>query len=73
MAKRNRVSVNVAPVASHYAAENERIVEFMAPNGVGGLISLRYHEDGTVSIEPYRLDPGCKVWTPSNPENVKAR
>lgn len=47
-------SINVHPVAARYAAPNERIVEFSAPSGAGGLISLELRTDGTIGLNVYR-------------------
>jgi hypothetical protein len=56
-----RPTVNARPVAQAYAAPNERILEFSGPTGTGGLISIRAHDDGTVSVDLYRLDAGVRV------------
>lgn len=62
MARSRKVSVNTKPIASHYASPNERIIEFTAPNGKGGLISLFYNEEtGVVRVGVYRLDEGVHV------------
>jgi hypothetical protein len=48
-------------VANTYAMPNERIIEFMSVSRKGGLISIRQMEDGSVVVEPYRLDAGVVV------------
>jgi hypothetical protein len=53
-------------VADHYAAPNERIIEFFSEGG-GGLISfwLREEEDGTfLDVSVYRCDPTVMVGGP---------
>jgi hypothetical protein len=62
--KRPRVVVN--PVASHYQAANERIIEFscQGPHGArGGLISFRAL-DHVLVVELYNLD-GVLIKTPT--------
>ena len=54
-----RVMTN--PVANRYSAPHERIVEFSAPNGNGGLISLMNHDDGTLSVHVYNYGPRVAV------------
>lgn len=62
MARSRTVKINTKPVASHYASDTEKIIEFTAPNGQGGLISFAYDaETGTVRIAAYRLDPKVQV------------
>lgn len=57
-----RPSIKSPCVADHYADKScERIAEFSAPNGKGGLISIRQHDDGSVSVSVYRIDPGVMV------------
>ncbi|MER9768922.1 hypothetical protein NKJ09_22990 [Mesorhizobium sp. M0189] len=49
-------------MADGYADKSrERIAEFAAPNGKGGLISIKQHDDGNVTVVLYRLDPGVIV------------
>ena len=50
-----RPSVNLTPVASHYAMAHERIIEFTSESG-GGLISFTV-QDGSLVIDVYRTDP----------------
>lgn len=58
--RRPRVTTNC--VAQKYASQDERIVEFYDPRtNKGGLIALRALEDGTLSVEVYRCDPGVTV------------
>ena len=47
-------------IANHYTGSNERIVEFSHANG-GGLISIFAHDDGTLTVDIYRTDPGVIV------------
>lgn len=62
MAHSKRPTVNTKCVAHHYAAPHERIVEFSAPNGQGGLIKLSYWADtGECTVDLYRLDDGVSV------------
>jgi hypothetical protein len=61
MTKASRPTVTLRCPAQAHSAVNERIIEFSAPNGNGGLISIRQLTDGTVVVEPYRLDDGVKV------------
>lgn len=59
---RKRPYVNVTPVADKYADKrNERIIEFSSPSGKGGLISFREKEDGTLTVDLYRMDEGITV------------
>lgn len=53
-------------VANHYAASNERIVEFSFPGTKdheqkGGLVSFRRLSDGTTIVNLYGLDDDVKV------------
>ena len=61
MARKPKVTVNC--VASHYAAPDERIIEFSAKVGlelVGGLI--RFHVNGDrLYVTPYAMDPKVEV------------
>lgn len=50
-----RPKVTTKCVADRYAAPNERIVEFSAPSGAGGLMSFVLHDDGTLTVDLYRL------------------
>jgi len=56
-------------VANTYAASNERIVEFSgepdATGPVGGLLSFRQLNDGTLRVEIYRCDPAVLIITPA--------
>jgi hypothetical protein len=49
-----KVTVNC--VANRYAGPNERIIEFSAPNGAGGLIALRIRNDGLIVVDVYRCN-----------------
>ncbi len=53
--------VTARPTADTYAGPHERIVEFTGQNGLGGLISIRNMDDGTVVVDVYRTDPGVTV------------
>jgi len=54
--------INVRCVADKYSGPNESIVEFVAGERCGGLISFRYDpESETLIVEPYRMDPGVTV------------
>ncbi len=46
--------------AARYSAPNETIVEF-SNRQIGGLISLRTLDDGTLLIDVYNADRGVKV------------
>lgn len=52
---RSKITVNTSPVANRHVYPDEKIIEFDSPNG-GGLICFRMRDDGTLVIEPYRLD-----------------
>jgi hypothetical protein len=54
--------VDTAPVASRYAMDHERIIEFSSAAG-GGLISFRIL-DGRLRVEAYRTDDTVDVITP---------
>ncbi|HEX9807894.1 MAG TPA: hypothetical protein VGA34_13455 [Alteraurantiacibacter sp.] len=57
-----RPSIKTRCVADTYADKScERIAEFSAPNGKGGLIAIRQNSDGTVTVHVYRLDDGVEV------------
>ena len=59
-----RPHVNIRPVADAYADRScERIVEFgtTGRNGGGGLICIRNHADGTVTVTVYRCDGAVVV------------
>lgn len=65
-----RPSIKSPCVADHYADKHcERIAEFSAPNGKGGLIRIRQNDDGTVLVSLYRLDPGVIVETTHKAED----
>jgi hypothetical protein len=51
--------INTRPVAGHYAAPDELIVEFSHPNG-GGLISIRATDTGVI-VDVYRCDDTVTV------------
>ncbi len=54
MGKRS-VRININPVGQRFASPTERIIEFSAgTDGAGGLISLRYGDNGRISIDIYR-------------------
>jgi hypothetical protein len=62
-----RPSINLKCVADSYAEKSrERIAEFSAPNGKGGLICIRQNDDGTVTVSVYRLDAGVEVKAPAS-------
>jgi hypothetical protein len=48
-------------VANTYAGPAERIIEFSFPNGLGGLISLRYGSAGSCTVDVYQVDQGIAV------------
>lgn len=55
-------TVTTNPVANRYSAPRERIIEFFdRATQKGGLISLMGKEDGTLSVQVYRLDEGVDV------------
>lgn len=57
-----RPSIKSPCVADRYAGPGERIAEFSAPNGKGGLISIRQINGGDgVLVSVYRTDPGVAV------------
>jgi hypothetical protein len=60
MARRHTIRIDTSPVASRYASASGRIIEFDSPSG-GGLIAFRMQDDGTLTVEPYRLDETVKV------------
>lgn len=56
-----RIRVISPCVASTYDSKGtgERTIEFTDPDtGKGGLISFMREEDGTLRVQPYRLDEG---------------
>jgi hypothetical protein len=59
----SRIRVTLRCVADHYAAKDrERIIEFFDPEtGKGGLIGFFRREDGSLLVQPYRLDDGVLV------------
>jgi hypothetical protein len=60
MSRRPCVTINC--VADNYADKTrERIVEFDTPSHKGGLISIYQHDDGLVTVNIYRCDPGVIV------------
>jgi len=64
MTKRPRV--NTSPVASRYAAPDERVIEFSSEVG-GGLINL-YERNGKLHVQIYNCDPSVRVMV--NPDNL---
>lgn len=64
-------TVKVNPVASRYASDGERIIEFFdVETQLGGLISIRRgtgRDEGTLFVEPYRIDRQVVV-LPQNKE-----
>lgn len=61
-----RPSIKSPCVADGYADKTrERIAEFSAPNGKGGLIAIRQNDDGTVTVSLYQLDDGVLVAAPA--------
>lgn len=62
-----RPTVTIQSVADHYANRtDERIIEFSSgepggPGGPGGLISFKRRNDGSLSVDVYRLDEGVTV------------
>jgi hypothetical protein len=57
-----RPSIKSPCVADRYADPNrERIAEFLAPNGKGGLIRVHQCDNGNVTVEVYRCDEGVTV------------
>lgn len=69
-----RPTVNTNPVANQYAGTGERIVEFGSgkSGGPGGLISFTRNDDGSLSVNLYRLDPGVVVHV-SKPERPRVQ
>lgn len=62
-----RPSVTLNCVADKYADKrSERIVEFD-----GGLIAFRRHDDGTLTVDLYRLDANVRVRVAA--ENLASR
>lgn len=61
-------------VANHYAASNERIIEYSFPDTgdgagpLGGLISFRLLNDGTPIVNLYRHDAGIQIYV-SKPDH----
>lgn len=54
--------VSTKCIANHYAAPNERIIEYSANHGnLGGLISFTVSEDGKLTVCLYRHDPQVKI------------
>ena len=53
-------SINVNPPANRCTMPHERIVEFTTRQG-GGLLQIRYGDDGTVTLVVYRQDPTVHV------------
>ena len=51
-------------VANHFAAADERVIEFSFPGSdgyPGGLISFSTLADGTPTVQLYRVSPGVRV------------
>lgn len=61
MKKTAKPTVRIKCSANAHAASYERIIEFSAQDGKGGLISIRHLPSGEVVVEPYCLDDGVKV------------
>lgn len=57
----HRPTIKSPCVADRYASPHQRIAEFSAPNGKGGLISVSQKPDGSVEVVLYRLDKGVTV------------
>lgn len=53
-----RPSIKTPCVADRYSGPHERIAEFSASNGKGGLISIQERHDGRVVVDLYRCDQG---------------
>lgn len=58
-----RPSIKSPCVADRYVTGCERIAEFSAPNGKGGLIRIMQHKDDRVTVDVYRTDPGVEIRT----------
>jgi hypothetical protein len=58
---RKQITVNTKCGADFYAPADTKIVEFSNKNGTGGLVSFRNNEDGSITVELYRLDATVKV------------
>jgi len=58
-----RISINPACVADTHANKaDEKIAEFYDPVlQKGGLICVRRRDDGTLTVDVYRCDPGVFV------------
>lgn len=52
---RNGITIHTTPPAGHYAAPNEKIIEFSSPAG-SGLISFLLRPDGRLNVHVYRQD-----------------
>lgn len=64
--KKPRVIVNC--VANKYAGETERIIEFVFPDGTGGLISFVTFDGNKNRVDIYRTDPSIIVLPPKKDE-----
>ena len=63
---RSKPTVTANPGADQYSASNEKIIEYSAPDGSGGLISFRWMyteaaDAGVLQVELYRHDPAVKI------------
>lgn len=62
-----RPSIKSPCNADRHHGPGERIAEFSAPNGKGGLIGVRQHDNGAVTVNVYRCDDGVIVYGPADP------
>lgn len=60
---RRKIRVTSPCNADRHAGVSERIVEFSGTK-LGGLISIRENDDGTIRVEVYRADKGVYVRVP---------
>ena len=61
-----RAKVIVDCVADNYSHSNERIIEFVFPNGSDGLISFITLENGENRVNIYNCDQDIKVVAEEN-------
>jgi hypothetical protein len=63
MARKPRVDTN--PVANAYSSDSERVIEFVSNSpdhtNIGGLVSFRRNDDGTLHVHVYALDAGVTI------------